>query len=129
MNKVVIIVVSLCFVGISLYVIGYVLPFTFVSRENYVNRSNCNDEQMAKKEKIDGVILRKFRDNKSHMWKTIEYQDSSGTHETLIFRNDESGGYEFLMQGDSIFKMTDSMAFEAVRDGQRKVFNLKYGCK
>lgn len=128
MKKIVIVIAVLSFIGASLYILGYVLPFSFVSREAIVNRSNCNDAEMATNESIDGVVTQKIRDNQNHMWKTIEYSNSSGSHQTLIFRNDESGAYEFLMQGDSIFKDTNSLELKVVRDTIMTKYLLNYGC-
>lgn len=43
---------SAMFVLGTLYFLGFVMPFTFVSRESIVNRSNCDDQKMALNEHI-----------------------------------------------------------------------------
>jgi hypothetical protein len=127
MKRLIYITLALSFIVLSLYVLGYILP-SFISKEKIVNRSNCNDEEMSKNESIKGLVVKKIRDNYSHMWKTVEYSDLNGSHQTLIFRNDESKAYDFLVAGDSIVKEANSLELKILRDGNVKLYNLDYGC-
>lgn len=130
MRKIVVGIIVICSIALLLYLMGYVLPYIFVSREDVANNSNCRDAKMANNEFVEGTVKRKFRDKDSHMWKTVEYAGDKGiSFTTLIFRNDESGAYDFLMQGDSIIKKPGSLDLQVFRDGQKRIYKLEYGCK
>lgn len=128
MKRLFVVFIALSVVGISLYLLGYILPFKFISRDKVVNDSNCNDMKMARDENIKGVVVTKTRDSRNHMWKTVEYSNTTGIHQTLIFRNDESGAYEFLLQGDSILKDYNSLELIILRDTIVTKYQLNYGC-
>ena len=129
MRKIAIGIAVVSAIVLVLYLMGYILPYVFVSREAVVNNSNCRDEQMANNEIIQGTVKLKFRDKDNHMWKTVEYTDDIGSFTTLIFRNDESGAYDFLIQDDSIVKKRGSLDLQVFRNGQEQAYKLEYGCK
>lgn len=125
--------IGLVFGGVTvavllIYFITFILPFLFVPKEKIIGKSRCRDEEKALEESIYGILTNKFRDNRSHMWETIEYSDASGAIQSLIFMNDRSGGFDFVLPGDSLKKAKGSLELTIARKGEIKKYRLDFGC-
>jgi hypothetical protein len=129
MNRILLIVAAVVMVGIGFYFIAFVLPFKFVDKEKLTNELECRDKDRALKEDVVGVLTKKFRDNKSHMWETIEYSNSGGSHSSILFLNDRSGAFDFIMPGDSIVKSNGNLELNVTRKGEKRKYQLNYGCE
>jgi hypothetical protein len=117
-------------VGILLmiYILLFGSPFNFIV-ENEIKKANCLDRQNALEESIEGVVINKFRDKESHMWKTIEYSHKTKSSKSLILMNDRSGAYDFILPGDSILKNRNSLEFKITRSGVVTIYQLDFECK
>jgi hypothetical protein len=93
-----------------------------------LDRSRCEDEQRALPITLYGLVTRKFRDKESHMWETIEYRNNEGLQRSLIFMNDRSGAFDYLMVGDSVQKASQSLDVRIVRAGNQVSYDLAFGC-
>jgi hypothetical protein len=114
--------------GLGIYMAYNHLPFLFVSKERIMKEANCRDEKLAMGDKIIGILSKKYRDEENHMWKTIEYSNQSESFKSIIFLNETSGAFDFILPGDSIFKDLNSLEFKVIREGVVKVYKLNYGC-
>ena len=128
MNKLLTIIIGLLTLILCIYVIVYVLPFLFGSIDSATNKTRCKSRNRALEEIIAGRVANKFRDKSSHMWKTIEYSNRTGLHRSVIFMNDQSGAFDSLLPGDSIFKRVNSLELMVIRSGSAKKFQLNYQC-
>lgn len=106
-----------------------IMPLLPGTQEDVLNESRCRSEKRAAEEQIAGVLTNKFLDKSSHMWETIEYSNFDRSKRTsLVFLNDQSGAYDFILPGDSIIKNLNSLELKVIRDGNTKVFILDFGC-
>lgn len=78
------------------------------------NRNRTWDNKPYFKNKIEGIVEKKFRDNKNHLNKTIVVNDN-----IFVFTRDSSNFYEFVEVGDSIFKTSNTMNTSVYR---REIF-------
>lgn len=110
------------------YLIVWELPFLFVSKDRIMNNLNCEDEKRVLDESINGIVTAKFRDKENHMVETIEYRNEAGSHKSLLFMNDRSGAYDFVILGDSLLKNPKSLDVKIVRDSSEANYRLDFGC-
>ena len=128
MKKIGLVLIVTVAAAFCFYFIVFVLPFLFVPKEEIIDRSRCKDEMRAMEESVIGIITSKFKDMDSHMWETIDYSSSTGSNRSLIFMNDRSGAFDFIVPGDSLFKAKGSLVLIITRkEGSRK-YQLDFGC-
>lgn len=122
-------------IGIIVVVVGMfmiyriIMPLLPGTQEDVLNESRCRSEKRAVEEHIEGVLNNKFLDTSSHMWETIEFSNFNKAKRTsLVFLNDQSGAYDFIVPGDSIIKELNSLELKVTRNGKTKVFILDFDC-
>lgn len=128
MRKIGLVLCAIAAAALLIYFISFVLPFLFVSKEKLVEEARCRDQKEALEESIKGILTGKFRDNRSHMWETIEYSSEFGTKQSIIFVNDQSGAFDFVLPGDSLEKTKGSLVLTITRKGERIKYQLDFGC-
>ncbi|MCU0322602.1 MAG: hypothetical protein MUE72_09315, partial [Chitinophagaceae bacterium] len=98
-------------------------------QSNSLNESRCKSEIRANELAFEGVVTKKFLDSSSHMWETVKYLTYDKKEQsTLLFMNDQSGAFDFIIVGDSIFKRKNSLEFTIRRASNLKTYKLNYGC-
>jgi hypothetical protein len=79
-------------------------------------------------EQVSGFLLSAYRDEDFHLVETIVYSDNGNEVKSTIFLLEQSGLHNVLMPQDSIYKESGSLDFVVIRNGERKVYELSYGC-
>ena len=93
------------------------------------NISICRTEKYAKDESFKGKLIDKFRDKRNHNYETIKVSFSEDTYESRIFVLEESGVYNGLRIGDSLFKEAGSLKMIVKRDDHISEIDLVYDCE
>lgn len=90
----------------------------------------CDSENDARRLAIDGgTITKKFRDSPNHNYKTIRYVVDGDEKESRIFVLEGSGCYDYLQEGDVVYKSKGELLFKVKRNEKDTLFVLDYGCK
>jgi hypothetical protein len=74
-----------------------------------------------------GTVINSFIDTKNHLLPTIIVDSGKDTITITDFR-DNSGLFDFLKQGDSIFKDKNSSLVIVKRDSSINSFSISYNC-
>ena len=82
----------------------------------------------TKEKPIRGCVINKYLDKKNHFDETIVLSNN-GKNQLFIIPNDNSGLYNFIEVGDSIFKDEDSLICFVKRDSIIERFIIDFGCK
>lgn len=100
-----------------------------------VNKNYPSDEEEYKSAyesvkftKYEGKIGKKFLFKNSKNYPSILVQNDLGTQK-VMFIYDKSGLYEYLQEGDSIYKEYGNYDVFIVRDSVKKKFTLDFGIK
>jgi hypothetical protein len=113
-------------------VIGIILFFAFLIRiiPKIPTESMCTAKKEALRLSIHGgILIKKYRDAPNHNYKTIRYRINNEETESLVFVLEESGCYDYLLEGDTLFKKENEVLFEVKRNGKDTVFILEHGCQ
>ncbi len=112
-------------IGISLVILWLVFVLPRIPSDSCLQK-----EKAARNLRIaNGVLIKKFNDAPNHNYETIKYKDGEDEKESTDFVFDESGCYQYLQIGDSIFKKSESLLFRVRRNKKDSLFILNYGCK
>lgn len=77
---------------------------------------------------INGIIVKKFKDESDHNMKKITILNKNNDFNIAV-QGDQSGLYDFINIGDSIYKEKNSMEATIVRDSVKKAFIIDFGCE
>lgn len=94
------------------------------------NISVCRNEKNAKEESFKGKLIDKYRDKQNHNYEMIKIRfGDDDEYESKIFILEESGVFNSLRIGDSLFKEAGSLQMTLKRADQISVVDLVYDCK
>ncbi|GAA0878457.1 hypothetical protein GCM10009119_14250 [Algoriphagus jejuensis] len=93
------------------------------------NNSICRTEKYAKEESFKGKLAKKYRDKRNHDYETIIVSFDGVDYESRIFVIEDSGAFEKLIIGDSLFKEASSLQMVVKRADQILEIDLIYNCK
>lgn len=94
---------------------------------HYKRNSGAVNEEFGKILNLEfkGVVLKKFVDSKNHLSKTCLILEASDTS-VLILNFDESGLFEQISVGDSIFKSEGDSLVVLKRNSEKLNFILRF---
>ncbi|WP_165499106.1 hypothetical protein, partial [Gramella sp. KN1008] len=72
-------------------------------------------------------FMPEMNDSMSHMYKKVILKKRSET-DVILLDNEESGLFDYLKTGDSIFKKGNSLEVHIKRNIYDTIFNLDYFC-
>jgi hypothetical protein len=109
-----------------------ILVFFFIINNERVQKWFGNNACTSIKDSVsvldlEGLVLTKYLDVKSHMHETISIENN-GVNLKIIIPNEYSGLYQFIQVGDSIFKEKNSLFCNVKRTGNTKVFFIDFKC-
>lgn len=95
--------------------------FSIFGNEEQKSQRDTNTENIERninfQKRYDGIVISKFNDNNNHNRETIEILLSDGSEFYLLpYFNDKTGFYDFVQEGDSIFKDDWGFTFRVRRD-------------
>lgn len=116
--------------GISIFTLSKLVSVIIgLNPINPRNISVCRVERIAKGESLKGKLIDKYRDKSNHNYETIKIGFSNGIYESRIFVLEESGTFNGLRLGDSLFKEAGSLQLIIKRGDQISKIDLVYDCK
>ncbi len=74
-----------------------------------------------------GIISNKYSDATNHLLPTIIVKSMNDSISIIDFR-DRSGFYEYAIIGDSVEKLHNNPDIRVCRNGEFKIFRIKYDC-
>ena len=89
----------------------------------------CSIENQVKEEVLNGILVKKYLDEKNHLHKTLTLRKDSSEFESHLLVSDLSNTYEKLEAGDSIVKAKGSLEFVVYRESNQYRFRLDFQCK
>jgi len=90
--------------------------FGFGDDEKEAHLHRAKEKSVNFKKRYQGIVIKKFSDPQNHNWKTLEIHLSDKSSFYLLpYRNDQSGFYNFVHEGDSIFKEDWGFTFRLKR--------------
>lgn len=92
------------------------------------NISVCRIEKIAKEESLKGKLIDKYRDKSNHNYETIKFSFGDDEYESKILVLEESGVFNSLRMGDSLFKEAGSLQLMIKRGDQISKIDLIYDC-
>jgi hypothetical protein len=107
--------------------------FWFFVRPNFSNmqkradESRCETEQEVKSQKIIGVVVSKYTDERKLRY--INYLYGKSIYKSKIFVLEGSETYNHIQVGDSIKKLPGSLEIKRIRSGMEESYLLYYGCE
>lgn len=122
-----IIVMVICIISILfLFLFRSIPEHFFVS---FTQSSLCQTEMEATLTDLHGVMIRKYLDWDNHGYKTILLKSEGDTIKSTILVLEKSGGYDYLLEGDSVVKNKNTLRLTVHRKGlDEREFELRYGC-
>ncbi len=73
------------------------------------NSSICQTEKIVKEEFFNGKLTDKYRDEQNHNFETITISFGEINYDSRLFVLEESGLFDILVIGDSLFKEAGSL--------------------
>lgn len=86
------------------------------------------EEQMIETYFFNGIVEQKFYDQKNHRARTLKI-DSKHMAQELEFQGLNQGFYEFVVEGDSVYKEKGQNLIYVYRDGIETKFQINMGCE
>jgi len=86
------------------------------------------EEQMIETYFFHGIIVQKFQDQKNHRARTLRIGNNDVAQE-LEFQGLNQGFYEFVAEGDSVYKEEGNDVIYVFRDGKETKFKIDMGCE
>lgn len=77
---------------------------------------------------INGIVELKFNDSESHRARTLKILNK-GFLQDFTFQSEMQGFYEFVTEGDSIFKKAGNDTINVFRAGDVSIFRIDFNCK
>ncbi|MDB4533291.1 hypothetical protein N9242_00345 [Vicingaceae bacterium] len=74
---------------------------------------------------INGIVVEKYIDNQNHLYETCVFKRDTNSQK-FIFNLDDSGFFEYVEIGDSIYKKKGDSLFQVFRGSNIENFVLKY---
>ena len=93
------------------------------------NSSTCQTEKIVKEESFKGKLIDKYRDGKNHNYETITISCGGINYDSRLFVLEESGLFDSLVIGDSLFKEAGSLQIIIKSADQISEVDLMYNCK
>lgn len=109
-----------------LYGMFLILIIAFIYFLDYRKIGPSAFKETYEKKEFKGIVRSKFIDEHNHNYKT--FQLVNDLNKNILLNNDEDI-FNYLQEGDSIFKPLNSTKFNIIRDNQQKQFELTFGCK
>ena len=120
------------YISLSLFgLIVYFLTDTFLSEkwnEERKNRHRCEAEQRGLSINLNGAISAKYRDSGNHNAQTIEINSINGNIRSTFLLNETGGFFNAVSVGDSLYKEPGTLEIFIIRNGVRKMHQLRYDC-
>jgi len=93
------------------------------------NSSICQTEKIVKEEFFKGKLTNKYRDEQNHNYETITISFREINYDSRVFVLEESGLFDSLVIGDSLFKEAGSLQIIIKSADQISEVDLMYNCK
>jgi hypothetical protein len=107
----------------GMLIIAFLLFFYII---DYNNVGACAFKETYKKKEIMGIVNSKFIDEQNHGYKTIRLGVNLDKN---ILLNNDVDAFNYIQEGDSIFKPINSLKLSIFRSGKNKQIDLTLGCK
>lgn len=106
------------------------IPIGIIFFYYQTNKHNpCEDSyKKFKNREISGLVQKKYVDSANHLYKTVEVLQKNNL-DMVYFNLDKGGSYEYIEQGDSIFKKKKSDILTIIRNTNTRKFKIEYRCK
>lgn len=101
--------------------------FSFIIISPYLFPGNCSKEKRYLKMEIIGTVDKKFYDSRNHGNESIVFSDKKGQN-TVIFNNQSKRIYQFVNDGDSLFKPVGSLDIKIISNRLDTIFTIDFGC-
>ena len=119
---------ALTIIGLLVLLIFYF--FSFDKWTESVLKSNmCKAKEKAIKVKLDGIVVKKYRNKRDHMVETVEINSVDKHIKSTFLANEVSGFYDQISVGDSLIKDEESLKIQLINNGVSRMFLLDYMCK
>lgn len=112
-------------IAIIFIIINAIYSILGTEEKEIQGSSNINiiERNVNFKKKYQGLVIKKFNDKPNHNRETIEVHLASGsTFYLLPYLNDKTGFYDFVQEGDSIFKDDWGFTFRVKRKNYEASF-------
>jgi hypothetical protein len=96
-----------------------------MAQECGFKRNRRFNTEFVKNVSFIGTVESSFRDRDNHMIPTIIIRKSSN-RQVLTFPNDKSGLFDYIQEGDSIFKAKGSLQCRVLRDTLERIFEIDF---
>lgn len=92
-------------------------------------KDHCKEAyKLLESKEIKGIMISKYLDKANHAFKTIELRTNISV-EKWVIDADKSGLYQYILEGDSLVKQSDSYEVRLYRDGvYNRTFIMDYKC-
>lgn len=102
----------------------------FIILPDIKENTACRKEKLALNlEMKNWVLVKVYSDPKNHNNETIEYLNNGIVRKSLIFNGEINLIFEQLEEGDTLFKVKNSLNMTVNKSSEHKVFVLDYGCE
>lgn len=128
MDKAIVLIIS---IGIILTIL---ILSIFPDRRNPTEQfqlDKCRWSRNMKEKAFSGVVIKKFKDESEHYFPTIMIDQIGEKSSIKIeFQNELSGFYNFVKEGDTLHKESDTLQIVVARNNNQRVNKtLSYGCQ
>ena len=107
------VIIAIAFIAINL--VSKIFGFEIEEKEAYLDRAK--ERNVNFKKQYQGIVIKKNYIPQNHNWEILEILLSDKSTFYLIpYGNDQSGFYDFVQEGDSIFKEDWGFTFRVKRE-------------
>lgn len=92
----------------------------------FLPSANCSDHDDFVNQHYQGIISKKFLNYDNHKHETITIETEEKKFDLLLIK--DLLVYEYIMEGDSVFKKSGSDNFEIKRNNIGRNFQIAFGC-